>query len=90
MDMKEFFATAVRTEDASTITFDVRPFAHKQVEAIESYLQGRLMALQMNAGGFGPRTIVLLCDAATQLSATGSKWLDELNARGVPTEIQTA
>jgi hypothetical protein len=89
MDMKEFESTAKRTEDSSTITWDVRPFGNRQAEAIESYLQGRLMNLQMGAGGFGPRTVVLLCDSATQLSVTGSSWLATLNAKGVPTEILT-
>jgi len=89
MNINEFNDKAVRTEDARTVTFDVRPFGDKQGEAIDSYLHARLMAFQMNVGGFGPRLVVLLCDSTTKIPSSARAWLDELNARGVATEIRT-
>lgn len=70
--LNEFNAKAVRSESATTVTFDVRPFADRQAEAIESYLHGRLMNLQVGVGEFGTRTITLLCAPGTRLSSTGS------------------
>jgi hypothetical protein len=90
MDANEFNATAVRAENPTTITFDVRPFGDKQGEAVDSYLHQRLMMLQMNAGGFGPRLVVLLCDPKASIPTTANSWLAELNARGVPTEVRRA
>jgi hypothetical protein len=62
MDINEFNRTVLRTEDTSTVTFDVRPCGNRQGEAIASYLHEVLMALRMNVGTFGPRPTVLLCD----------------------------
>ncbi len=90
MNASEFNATAVRTEDAATITWDVRPFGNRQGEAVDSYLHERLMMLQMNAGGFGPRLVVLLCDPVVNIPSSAANWLAELNARGIATEIRRA
>jgi hypothetical protein len=90
MDTNEFNSKAVRTEDQATITFDVRPFGDKQGDAVDSYLHARLMALQMNAGGFGPRLVVLVCSRSARMPGTVNSWLAELNASGVATEIRPA
>jgi len=88
MNTSEFNAKMVRSEDSTTITIDVRPFGDRQGEAVDSYLHDRLMALQMNAGGFGPRRIVVLCDSTANVPVSAKNWLAELNARGVPTDIE--
>ena len=84
MDMDEFKATAVRTEDAEHVYWDVRPFGDKQAEAIESYLHASLMSIQMGVSSFGSRTIVWLHDGKTgPLPPSIGTWTDELEARGV-------
>lgn len=90
MNANEFNATAIRAEDPATITWDVRPFGDRQGEAVDFYLHQRLMMLQMNAGGFGPRLVVLLCDSTANIPDSATNWLNELNARGVATEIRRA
>jgi hypothetical protein len=67
MDMNEFNKAAVRTETASEITFDVRPFGDRQGDAVDSYLHARLLVGQ-NTGGIGmtPRLIVVLCDSSAK------------------------
>jgi hypothetical protein len=90
MNANEFNATAVRTEDPTTITFDVRPFGDRQGDAVDSYLHERLMLLQMRTGGFGPRLVVLLCDSKARIPSSVNGWLAELNARGIATDIRRA
>lgn len=88
MNADEFNTGAVRTESPTTITWDVRPFGDKQGEAVDSYLHQRLMMLQMNAGGFGPRLVVLLCDSTANIPSSATTWLAELNAKGVATQLR--
>lgn len=88
MDNREFKATARRSENESTITYDVRPFGNRQGEAADWYLHERLAQLEMGAGGFGPRLVVVLCDSKAEIPSSANRWLAGLNAKGAPHEIQ--
>jgi hypothetical protein len=84
MDMNEFEATAIRTEDADHIYWDVRPFGERQGEAIESYLHAGLASIEYGVSPFGSRIIVLLHDVKTgPLPPMVGTWTAELEARGV-------
>ncbi len=90
MDQKEFDAKTKRTEDASTITFDIRGHGNKQGEAADWYLHGRLWHFQNTGIGIGQRTVVVLCDSAAKMPSDVDNWLRHLNAGGAPTELRRA
>lgn len=90
MDMNEFNATAKRSENETTIAFDVRPFGEKQGEAVDSYLHEALGAVQQGRSTFGSRPIVVLCDETAEIPATAQNWLANLRERGVNVAIQQA
>jgi hypothetical protein len=89
MDMNEFNATAVRTENPNAITFDVRPFGDRQGEAVDSYLHAALGAVQMGVSTF-QRPVIVLCDSTAAIPDSASTWLATLNAQGVAMEIRRA
>jgi hypothetical protein len=90
MNMNEFNANAVRTEDAEHVYFDVRPFGEKQAEAIDSYLHASLMSIQIGVSSFGSRVIVLLHDAKRgPLSPMAETWTASLEAHGVIVETMS-
>ncbi len=90
MHMKEFNATALRSEDGDEITFDVRPFEARQGDAVDSYLYTRFMHLKETGIGKTNNLVVLLCDATAQIPASADIWLTNLNASGQRTEIRRA
>ena len=90
MDIREFHTRVKRVEGPREIIFDVRPFGDMQGDAIETYLQARLLGLQMGVAGLGGNPIVLLCDAIVELSNNAKDWLTNLNAQGGRTEIRHA
>jgi hypothetical protein len=90
MDMNQFNKTVVRTETASEITFDVRPFGDQQGDAVDSYLHARLLVGQNTGIGMTTRLVVILCDAAAAIPQSAERWLAMLNAKGAPTEVRRA
>jgi hypothetical protein len=88
--MNEFNKTAVRTETASEITFDVRPFGDRQGDAVDSYLHARCLVGQYTGIGMTSRLVVVLCDASANIPESSGRWLANLNAKGSPTEIRRA
>lgn len=87
MDTKEFNDNVRRTETDSLLTLDVRPFGERQGEAIDSYLHGVGMAVQMDAFRHD-KPIVLLCDAQTVFPPTTNTWLTNVQRQGIAVEIQ--
>jgi len=88
MDMKEFNATAVRTETADEVRFDVRPFADRQGEAIDSYLHDLLAVSGYGAISPGSRVWVLLHDSTASIPQSAYRWLDGLEASGFTIAIR--
>ncbi len=88
MDMNEFNNTAIRTEDGGHVYFDLRPFGNRQGEAMDSYLHGAVMSIQMGVSSFGERQIVLLTDASTIIPDGARTWLASLQASGVSVAVQ--
>ena len=89
MTATEFNETAIRTEDAVQITFDVRPFGDRQGEAVDFYLNDAGTAIN-----FGTRSIVkpivLLYGPGTVFLLTSRPWLKSLASKGVPINLQEA
>ena len=90
MDIREFNNRVKRVEGLREITIDVPPFGDRQADAIETYLQARLLSAQMGLAEIGAIRIVLLCDATVELSINAKDWLANLNAQGGCTEIRQA
>src|SRR6202042_1080580 len=86
MDSKEFDATAVRSETPTTVSFDLRPFGDRQVEAIDSYLRGIGMALQMNVFRHD-KPIVVTCSSGAAIPSSVDTLLANLRHQGVAIEI---
>jgi hypothetical protein len=89
MTAAEFNKTAIRTEDAIQITFDVRPFGDRQSEAVGFYLHEVGTAI-----GYGTlsivKPIVLLYCPGTVFLLTTQPWLKSLASKGVPINLQEA
>lgn len=88
MDIKEFNSIAVRTEDNENVYFDLRPFGDRQSEAMDTYLHGSLMSIQMGVSSFGSRKIVLITDASVTISPTGRTYLAALQQNGVSVGVE--
>jgi hypothetical protein len=87
MNIGEFNATAIRSEDANAVIWDVTPFGKRQGDAIDSYLHARLMQRRMIQGVTDQKRVVVLCDAAAEIPNSANTWLAELNSCGASTEI---
>lgn len=86
---EEFNKTAIRTEDTIRITFDVRPFADRQGEAVDFYLHE--IGMQILYGRFSTsKPIFVLYGCGTVFPLTTGTWLKNLLARGVPMNLQEA
>ena len=87
MTHAEFERTAIRTEDTIQITLDVRPFADRQGEAVDFYLNDVGTAIN-----FGTRSIVkpivLLCSSGAVFLLSTHPRLRNLATRGVPVSLQ--
>ena len=88
MDIREFNNTAKRIEGPEEITIDVRPFGDMQADAIEMYLQARLLGLEMGVSTARVKPVVLLCNAIVEISNNANFWLTDLNFQGGHTEIR--
>jgi len=88
MDMNEFNATAVRTEDSEHVYFDLRPFGARQGEAMDSYLHDAVMSIRMGVSSFGARQIVLVTDASMVIPDSARTWLASLQASGVSVGVE--
>jgi hypothetical protein len=77
----------VRTETATTVTLDFRPFGDRQGEEIDSYLHSALGNVQMGVGRFN-KPVILLCDSKAVIPDSAHRWLANLNAKGVAITIQ--
>ena len=87
MTTEEFNKVAIRTEDTTRITFDVRPFGDRQAEAVDFYLHE--VGMQINYGTFSTtRPIYVLYTKGIQFLPTTATWLQSVRARGVPMNLQ--
>jgi hypothetical protein len=88
MDMNEFNAKTVITQDAQNVYFDVRGHGDRQGEAVDSYLHAAADSIRMGVSTFGSRKVVLITDASAIIPDTASKWLDELQQHGVYVDVK--
>ncbi|HKN71721.1 MAG TPA: hypothetical protein VJX30_11855 [Terriglobales bacterium] len=88
MTIDEFNQQAIRTEDSNNVYFDLRPFAERQSEAMDTYLNASLMSIQTGVSSFGTRQIVLITDASMVLSDTARAYIAELRAKGVSMMVE--
>jgi hypothetical protein len=82
MDMKEFNATAIRTETTEELTLDVRPFGDRQGEAIDSYLHDQLQSVQYGVASSQSKPWVLIYDSNAMIPQSAQGWLNNLVAAG--------
>ena len=87
MNIQEFNKTARKTETAERLTVDVRPFRWRQSEAVDSYLCGIMMAVEI--GLFGcTKPITLICDSNMAFSDRTKAGLQDAKQQGVMVQIQ--
>jgi hypothetical protein len=89
MDMKEFNATAIRTETTEELTLDVRPFGEKQGEAIDSYLHDLAQSVQYGVASSQSKPWVLIYDPSAVIPQSTQGWLKNLAASGRVIEMRS-
>lgn len=78
MTWEEFDSTVVRRESSDAIELDVRPFGHRQAEAVDFWLGEALK----QGDTFG-KTVTLKTDASAILSSKARADIGELRAKGI-------
>ena len=87
MTEDEFKATATRTEDEKSVTYDVRPFGDKQQEAVAVYLGSLVFKLSVNALNTSKAVVLLVDDRFTSTPQLDG-FVGKLKAAGLPVTIQ--
>jgi hypothetical protein len=88
MTEDDFRKAAVRTEDETAITYDLRPFEGRQQLAVAWYLGKLVFDLSARPVSSPSRAVVLLVDTRFVITPQLRGFARKLKAAGVPVEIR--
>jgi hypothetical protein len=84
----DFKAAAQRTEDATSVSYDLRKFKERQQGAVAWYLGNLVFRLSMNQLMPSSKVVLLLVDVGFVITVQLCGFVRELKAAGVPVEIR--
>ena len=85
----EFKKTVERSEDATNITYDLRPFEDQQQEAVAWYLGNLIIKLPANPINSPSKAVVLLVDTRCVITSQLAGFVEKLlNAAGLRIEVR--
>jgi hypothetical protein len=87
MTEAEFKTTVKRTEDETSVTYDVRPFEEFQQEGIAWYLGSLIFKLSLSALNIS-KAVVLLVDTRFVSTPQLDGFVEKLKAKGLPIEVR--
>jgi hypothetical protein len=88
MTEDEFKKTAKRTEDETSITYDVRPFEDQQQEAVAVYLGSLVFKLSLKALNTS-KALALLADSRFVSTPQLDGFVEKLKAAGLLIEVRS-
>jgi hypothetical protein len=89
MTEDEFKKTAKRTEDDTSVTYDLRPFGDQQQEAGALYL-GSLIFKSSISSVNTSKKVVLLADSRFEMTDQLDGFVEKMKAKGLSIEIRPA
>ena len=84
----DFKTKALRTEDETSVTYDLRPFADRQVSAARIYLGWLNFRLSASLLVAPTKAAVLLVDARFEITAQFRRFIRKLKSADMTVEIR--